>query len=204
MTKHRLHPKDTLLLASANQGKLVELEALLLPYGIALCSIAQYYQGELAEDGETFEANALQKARFASNLSGLPALADDSGFCVAALDGAPGIYSARWAGENKDFQEAMKRIKTEMPANAAPDAYFVCVLALCFPDGTEQCFRGEIHGDFCWPAQGNKGFGYDPVFIPKGHTRTFGEMSPAEKDQISHRAIAFAQFQRKVLTQRVS
>lgn len=201
MTIRRLHSSDTLLLASANKGKLVELRALLSPYGISLESIAQYFDGELAEDGDTFEANALQKAHFASKLSGLPALADDSGFCVAALDGAPGIYSARWAGETKDFQSAMRRVHAEVPADAIRDAYFVCVLALCFPDGSAQCFRGEVHGNFCWPPLGDQGFGYDPIFIPKGDNRTFGQMPGHEKDLISHRAAAFAKFQREALPQ---
>lgn len=196
---HRLNTNDTLLLASANRGKIAELVALLTPYGIALKSIAEYHTGELAEDGTTFEANALQKARFACQVSGLPALADDSGFCVAALDGAPGIYSARWAGEQKDFQQAMQRVQSEMPKNAAPDAHFVCVLALCFPDGSEKCFRGEVHGRFCWPPRGNRGFGYDPVFIPAGDHRTFGEIPAEEKDLISHRAQAFAQFRKEAL-----
>ena len=198
---HRLHPNDTLLLASANAGKITELTALLTPYGIALKSIAEYHTGELAEDGDTFEANALQKARFASTVSGLPALADDSGFCVTALGGAPGIYSARWAGEKKNFRDAMHRVHTEMPADAVTDAHFVCVLALCFPDGRQQCFRGEVHGEFSWPPKGDQGFGYDPVFTPKGYNQTFGQMNPTEKDQISHRARAFALFQREALPQ---
>ena len=195
----RLHAHDTLLLASANRGKIVELSALLAPYSIALRSIGDFHTGELAEDGDTFEANALQKARFACGVSGLPALADDSGFCVAALHDAPGIYSARWAGEGKDFQQAMQRVQTEMPEDAVPDAHFVCVLALCFPDGHEKCFRGEVHGSFYWPPLGDQGFGYDPVFIPTGHDQTFGQMPPAAKERISHRAAAFALFQREAL-----
>ena len=195
----RLCAEDTLLLASANQGKIAELSSLLAPYEITLDSITEYHNGEMAEDGATFEDNALQKARFASAVSGLPALADDSGFCVVALDDAPGIYSARWAGPRKDFLHAMGKVRAEMPDNAFPEAYFVCVLALCFPDGSEACFRGEIHGEFCWPPRGTKGFGYDPVFIPEGNVRTFGEMLPEEKDHTSHRARAFTQFQQRAL-----
>ena len=197
----RLHPQDTLLLASANSGKLAELSALLMPYDITLKSITEYHNGALAEDGQSFEANALQKARFACKLAQLPALADDSGFCLTALGNAPGIYSARWAGENRDFRYAMHRVHEAMPKDAATDAHFVCVLALCFPDGYEKCFRGEVHGHFCWPPRGDQGFGYDPVFIPQNHDRTFGQMPAAEKDRISHRAHAFRLFQHEVLPQ---
>lgn len=195
----RLKAKDTLLLASANTGKITELSAMLAPFGITLTSIAEFHPGELAEDGTTFEENALQKARFCCKISGLPALADDSGFCVAALDGRPGIYSARWAGSRKDFQRAMNRVHDEIPENTASTAYFVCVLAICFPDGHEACFRGEVHGQCSWPPRGNNGFGYDPIFIPEGETRTFGEMSAQDKDAISHRTEAFRLFQQKIL-----
>lgn len=195
----RLSPDDTLLLASANQGKLAELSVMLAPFGVALASIGEFYTGELAEDGTTFEENALQKAHFSTKLSNLPALADDSGFCVDALDGRPGVYSARWAGAKKDFLHAMNKVHAEMPEDADLSAHFVCVLAVAFPDGTEHCFRGEIHGKVSWPPRGFKGFGYDPIFIPEGETRTFGEMPPKEKDLISHRAKAFALFRQEML-----
>ena len=187
------------MLASANPGKVRELSALVAPHGIRVVPISDFVSGELVEDGQTFEDNALQKARYATSVSGLPALSDDSGFCVAGLGGQPGIHSARWAGASRDFSAAMERVRQTLDSTADPSAHFVCVLAICFPDSTSLTFRGEVHGRFCWPPRGQHGFGYDPVFIPDGHDRTFAEMSPDEKEALSHRRHAFDQFCAAVL-----
>jgi XTP/dITP diphosphohydrolase len=155
----------------------------------------QVGQPEPEETGATFEDNAALKARAAAEASGLIALADDSGLVVPALGGAPGIYSARWAGPEKDFLVAMERVRRELGDKAigASDrrAHFVAVLALAWPDGAIACFRGEVHGRLVWPPRGDRGFGYDPMFLPDGYELTFGEMDPDEKHRISHRARAF-------------
>ncbi len=146
------------------------------------------------EDGDSFEANARIKAVAAATASGKPALADDSGFCVAALDAAPGIYSARWAGPDGDFGHAMARVAEKMGDAEDRTAWFVCALAIAWPDGACRAFRGEVWGDAVWPPRGSQGFGYDPMFIPGGHSMTFGEMAPAAKHAMSHRAHAFRLF----------
>lgn len=186
-----------IVIASHNEGKVREFRELLAPFGFDVKSARELNLTEPEETGDTFEANAELKARAASQASGLLALADDSGLCVAALDGAPGIYSARWAGEAKDFSFAATRIAQELqqlgidPVGAS--AYFVCVLSLAYPDGTMRTIRGEIHGTLTFPARGTRGFGYDPIFVPTGYLETFGELDPALKNRMSHRAQAFTQ-----------
>lgn len=190
-------PITSLVVASHNQGKAREIHQLLAPLGIDVKSAAELDLPEPEETGDTFEANAELKSRAATETCGLVALADDSGLAIPELDGAPGIYSARWAGPNKDFAAAMDRIHAELKAkgvemNGCP-AYFVCVLSLARPDGTVQNFRGEVHGLLTYPARGEHGFGYDPIFIPEGYKQTFGEMNPEQKERMSHRTRAFAQ-----------
>lgn len=204
MTTRRLDPGDRLVVASHNPGKVREIEALLAPYGTAVVSAAALGLPEPDETGATFAANAEIKALAAAAAATLPALADDSGLEVAALDGAPGIYSARWAGADKDFTAAMARVEQELQARGAdlPEARranFACALAIAWPDAIHATFEGKVFGRLVWPARGHKGFGYDPMFVPDGHTRTFGEMEPAEKHAMSHRARAFAAFVREVL-----
>ncbi|MDT9599785.1 RdgB/HAM1 family non-canonical purine NTP pyrophosphatase [Sphingosinicella rhizophila] len=184
-----------LVIASHNPGKVREIAELLGPYGIEAVSAADLDLPEPDEIGVTFVDNADLKARSAADLSGLPALADDSGLCVDALEGRPGIYSARWAGENKDFRIAMERVHREMLAvdpEAGRNAHFVCALAVCWPqDGQCESFEGRVDGTLVWPPRGDNGFGYDPMFQPIGYDRTFAEMDPAEKYAIDHRADAF-------------
>ena len=180
-----------LVIASHNSGKIEEITALLMPFGVEAVSAAALDLPEPEETGDSFEANAALKAKAAAAASGSPALADDSGLVVPALDGAPGIYSARWAGPSKDFGEAMARVEREL-ADKDRSAIFVAVLALAWPDGHLEWFRGEAPGRLVWPPRGKCGFGYDPMFIPDGGSLTFGELDPAEKHRISHRARAFA------------
>jgi XTP/dITP diphosphohydrolase len=186
-----LRAGERLVIASHNPGKVEEIEALLMPYGVAAIGAGALGLAEPEETGASFEANAALKARAASAASGLPALADDSGLVVPALDGAPGIYSARWAGPTKDFRMAMERVQREL-GDKSRHAHFVAVLALGWPDGGIENFRGEVHGQLTWPPRGERGFGYDPIFVPDGYTMTFGEMAPEDKHHISHRARAFA------------
>ena len=181
---------DRLVLASHNPGKVKEIAELLRPFGVAVRSAADLKLPEPEETGESFAANAELKARNAAQ-SGLPALADDSGLSVAALGGRPGIHSARWAGPGKDFAIAMQRVEDALKGKQDRRARFVCALALAWPDGHVETFRGEVEGTLVWPPRGTKGFGYDPMFRPKGFDVTFGEMAPAEKHKISHRAMAF-------------
>jgi XTP/dITP diphosphohydrolase len=180
-----------LVIASHNLGKVEEIAALLAPYEIETVSSAALGLPEPEETGDSFEANAALKARAAAEASGLPALADDSGLVVPALGGAPGIYSARWAGAAKDFVSAMARVQSEL-GDRNRSASFVAVLALAWPNGETELFRGEVEGTLTWPPRGDRGFGYDPIFVPRGGTHTFGEIDPAEKHRISHRARAFA------------
>lgn len=185
-----------LVIASHNKGKVVEIADLLGPYGAEPVSAGQLGLPEPEETGTTFKANAELKALAAAKATGMPALADDSGLCVDALGGAPGIYSARWAGETKDFAMAMRRIHDEIAAKgegAPRTAHFVCALSLAWPDGHVDTFEGYVHGTLVWPPRGEKGFGYDPMFLPEGHDMTFGEMDPDHKHAISHRARAFVQ-----------
>jgi XTP/dITP diphosphohydrolase len=188
---------DRLVIASHNPGKIEEIAALLAPFAVAVVSAGSLGIPEPDETGGTFEANAALKARAAAEASGLPALADDSGLVVPSLGGAPGIYSARWSGTAKDFRAAMERVNREL-GDRDRNAAFVAVLALAWPDGPDardavvELFRGEVQGNLVWPPRGDRGFGYDPMFVPAGGALTFGEMDPAEKHKISHRARAFA------------
>lgn len=184
-----------LVIASHNQGKVREFGALLADYGLELVSAGDLDLPEPEETGTTFVMNAELKARAAADLSGLPALADDSGMCVEALGGDPGIFSARWAGESKDFGAAMQLVHDKVAAieDAPRDAHFVCALALAWPDGHVEWFEGRVDGMLVWPPRGDKGFGYDPMFLPEGREQTFGEMEESEKQSTSHRADAFGQ-----------
>ena len=183
-----------MVIASHNPGKIREIAGLLAPYGAKPVSAADLGLVEPEETGDTFRANAELKARAAAAKA--PALADDSGLVVTALDGSPGIHSARWAGPERDFAAAMTRINDLL--GEAPDrsAHFLCVLSLCWPDGYCETFKGRVDGTLVWPPRGERGFGYDPMFLPDdrppGGEKTFGEMAPAQKDAISHRADAFA------------
>jgi XTP/dITP diphosphohydrolase len=192
----RLKPGGKLVVASHNPGKLREIMELLAPYGIESLGAAQLGLPEPEETGTSFAENARLKAEAATKGSGLHALADDSGLCVAALDGAPGIYSARWAGPSKDFRFAMARVQRELHETGGHDtrAYFICALALAAPGGETEVFEGRVYGALTFPPRGDKGFGYDPIFVPEGHRITFGEMEPKVKHAMSHRAVAFAKF----------
>lgn len=180
-----------LVIASHNAGKVREIAELLAPYSVDVVSAGALGLPEPEETGATFEENAVLKADAAARASGLPALADDSGLVVPALDGAPGIYSARWAEPGRDFRVAMERVERELGANADRAAWFACVLALSWPDGHSEAFEGRVTGALIWPPRGKLGFGYDPMFVADGHDLTFGEMAPEAKHAISHRADAF-------------
>jgi XTP/dITP diphosphohydrolase len=191
-----------LVIASHNAGKVREIEALLGPYGIEAVSAAELDLPEPEETGTTFVANAELKALQAADLSGLPALADDSGLCVEALGDEPGIFSARWAGEGKDFAVAMQRVEDRLaalPPETSRAAHFVCALALAWPDGHVEWFEGRVDGCLVWPPRGQNGFGYDAMFVPLGGEQSFGEMDPDAKHAISHRAVAFRQLVEAVL-----
>ena len=193
-----------LVIASHNAGKVREINALLAPYGIEAISAAELDLPEPEETGTTFVANAELKALQAADLSGLPALADDSGLCVEALGGDPGVYTANWAEtpNGRDWTLAMTKVEQALAAkgpHASRDAHFVCVLALAWPDGHVQWFEGRADGTLTWPPRGQVGFGYDPVFVPTGSDVTYAEMDPAQKHAISHRAAAFAQLIAAVL-----
>jgi XTP/dITP diphosphohydrolase len=180
-----------LVIASHNPGKLREIAELVAPFDVAVVSAGTLGLPEPEETGNSFAANAALKAHAAANGATLPALADDSGLVVPALDGAPGIYSARWAGPTKDFAVAMRRVHEALGANPDRRAWFVSALAVAWPDGTLAAFEGRVDGTLVWPPRGARGFGYDPMFLPIGGSETFGEMEPAAKHAISHRAIAF-------------
>jgi len=185
--------EDHLVIASHNAGKVTEIAELLTPLGIAVESAGDLGLPEPVEDGVTFVDNAVLKARAATMGSKLPALADDSGLAVTALGGDPGIYSARWAEtpKGRDFDIAMARVQAALGDNADRSAEFVCVLALAWPDGHVETFEGRVGGTIVWPPRGDRGFGYDPIFRATGDDRTFGEIDPGEKHDISHRAVAF-------------
>ncbi len=189
----RLPRGSVLVVASHNPGKVREIKALLGPHGIEPVSAASLNLPEPEETGLTFLANAELKARAAADASHHPALADDSGLWVNALNGDPGIYSARWAGPTKDFRIAMARIEKELREKSATDfsAKFVCALSIALPHGEIKSFEGEVHGKLTFPPRGVQGFGYDPIFIPDGWDQTFGEIDPQVKNDMSHRAIAF-------------
>ena len=180
-----------LVLASHNSGKVVEISELLEPFGADLVSVGELGLPEPEETGATFIANAELKALAATKGSGLPALADDSGLVVPALGGDPGIYSARWAGPSKNFGSAMRKVEEGLRGEKDRAAQFVSALTLAWPDGHIVSVQGTVQGELIWPPRGDRGFGYDPVFVAVGYDITFGEMDPVEKHQISHRADAF-------------
>lgn len=190
---------DRLLVATHNAGKLEEMAALLAPFGVSVVGAAELGLAEPAETESTFIGNARIKAHAAAKATGLPALADDSGIEVDALDGAPGVYTADWAEtpNGRDFAMAMTRTWTECEAKAAPlprTGRFRSTLVLAWPDGSDQVFEGKVEGQLVWPMRGTQGHGYDPMFMPEGYDVTFAEMDPALKNKISHRADAFAKF----------
>ncbi len=190
-SQHRRFEDPRLVIASHNQGKVGEIATLLAPFGTEAVAVADWGLPEPEETGNSFAANAELKARAAAKASGLAALADDSGLQVAALDGRPGICSARWAGPENDFRVAMRRVEEALSGLDDRRANFTCALALCWPDGHMETFEGFVFGSLVWPPRGEKGFGYDPMFAADGHDVTFGEMEPDEKQRISHRADAF-------------
>lgn len=198
MTQLPLKAGTKLVLASHNKGKLAEFSTLLADFGITVLSAGDLDLPEPDETETTFAGNAALKAVAAAKATNLPVLSDDSGLCVSALGGAPGIYSARWAGPDKDFPAAMARIHDGIGPDER-DAWFICVLCLAFPHGTTHLFEGRVNGQITWPPRGEKGHGYDPIFTPEGETRTFAEMEEAEKNAISHRARAFKAFREACL-----
>ncbi len=179
-----------LVIASHNLGKVAEVESLMSSLVANIYSAGELGLIEPDETGLTFVANAQLKAVNAAKKTGLPALGDDSGLVVAALNGAPGIYSARWAEGSKDFDVAMKKIERELGGTADRRAHFTCALSLVWPDGHSETVEGNVRGELVWPPRGEKGFGYDPMFLGEGYNVTFGEMSPEEKHKISHRGKA--------------
>lgn len=181
-----------LLIATHNAGKAKEIAILLSPYISKFSTAADHNLPEPEETGKTFVENAVLKAQAAAQATGMITLADDSGLAVNALQGNPGIYSARWGGETKDFDIAMQRVQDTLGDEKDRSAYFVCVLAVGWPDGHSEVFEGRVNGDIIWPPRGEKGFGYDPIFQPTKHIQSFAEMEPEEKQKISHRARAFA------------
>lgn len=195
-----------LVVASHNEGKVREIRELLAPFGIETVSAGELGIPEPVEDGTTFARNAEIKARTCADASGLPSLSDDSGFAVAALDGAPGVYAADWAelptrekaysGQRRDFAMAMWHVHDKLgrAANPSRDAHFVCALCLAVPGEAPRIYEGRVDGEVVWPPRGDRGFGYDPIFVPDGGALTFGEMDPDAKHAISHRADAFAKF----------
>lgn len=204
MVMTKLSRGTRLVVASHNPGKVWEIEQLIVPYGLDAISAGDLGLAEPEESEPTFTGNAKLKAVAAATGSGLPALADDSGLEVDCLGGAPGIYSARWAGPGKDFGLAMKRLGEEITSrngwvSPGPCANFISVLCLAWPDGETQLFEGKVFGHLVWPPRGGNGFGYDPMFVPDGGTETFGEMQPEGKYAISHRTRAFAAFKAAML-----
>lgn len=197
MTTTRKLPSGRILAATHNAGKVKELTALLADIGFTAVSAGELGLPEPEETADTFQGNAELKALAAARAANEPALADDSGLSCDGLSGAPGIYSARWAGPEKDFRAAMQKVEDGLKAETTDDgevdkrASFVCVLSLAWPDGHVESFEGIVRGQLVFPPRGNRGFGYDPIFVPEGETETFGEMDPDRKHAMSHRAIAF-------------
>ena len=190
MNKHIFNGKK-ILIASHNTGKVREIKVLLKPLKIKILSASDFNLNEPVENGLSFEENALIKSSYASKITGIPSLSDDSGICFSDLNNEPGVYSARWAGKNKNFQLAMSKINDSLKNIKKPsyNCFFVCALSLCWPDGSNSL--GKIDGKFSWPPRGNFGFGYDPIFKPSGYDQTFAEMEAKFKHSISHRSIAF-------------
>lgn len=202
----RLRRGDRLVVASHNPGKVWEIQQLLVPHGLDAMSAGDLGLPEPEETEATFEGNARLKAMLAAQGTGLAALGDDSGLEVDCLGGAPGIYSARWAGPTRDFSIAMRKVAEEIAARKGwgapgPRANFISVLCLAWPDGATQFFEGKVHGVLVWPSRGGNGFGYDPMFLMDGEALTFGEMEPAQKYALSHRTRAFALFTRALLAE---
>ncbi len=196
---NKLQAGTRIVVASHNPGKVWEIQQLIAPYGLEAISAGALKLTEPEETETTFAGNARLKAVAAAKASGMPALADDSGLEVEALKGAPGIYSARWAGPTKDFSIAMQKVADEITmrggwVGSGPRANFISVLCLAWPDGSNQIFKGKVFGSLVWPPRGGNGFGYDPMFQPDGSDQTFGEMPPEEKNAMSHRTRAFAAF----------
>ena len=191
--------QDRIVIASHNKGKINEISKLLIPHGVNTISATQLNLPTPEENGKTFVENAEIKAIASAKSSSLPALADDSGLVIPVIGGKPGIYSARWTsdvkGQSDDFDYAFRKIKDAIEKiglnPTGQKAFFCCALSLCWPDGVMNSFEGFVHGSLSFPPKGNKGFGYDPIFIPKNRKMTFGEMCPSEKHKISHRAEAF-------------
>ena len=192
---------NEIVIASHNEGKVKEIRSLLKPLGFKIYSAKKFKINEPIENGKTFSENSLIKSRNASLKSGIPAIADDSGLCVLSLNNDPGIYSARWAGKSKNFDNAMKKIEKKMIKNklfnkSSRRAFFCCALSIYFPNNDFRIFEGKKYGHIQFPASGINGFGYDPIFIPKGYKKTFGEMNFEYKERISHRSIAFKKMKR--------
>ena len=183
--------EDCLVIASHNAGKVREIDILLQPFGVTTLSAGELGLPEPEETGDTFTANAVLKAEAAAMAVKLPALSDDSGLAVDALDGSPGMYSARWGGPERDFDVAMRKVEDKLTPKNLRTAHFACVLALAWPDGHIEAFEGRVDGTLVWPPRGALGFGYDPMFMPNGRAETFGEMDQEAKHRISHRADAF-------------
>ncbi len=188
---------NKLVIASHNKGKVNEIKDILNPYKFIVLTSEDLNIDEPLEDGESFEQNALIKSLYSANKSGYVALSDDSGICINSLSGKPGIHSARMAGKDKNFLKAMKKIHSQIKDKTDKSCKFVCSLSLCWPKGNNITVSGEIHGQFVWPPRGKLGFGYDPIFLPNGKNKTFGEMDPTLKHAISHRNIAFQKLKYK-------
>ena len=196
--------KKKVIVASHNSGKVREIKSLLKPYSFSIQSASDLKIKEPRETGKNFVENAILKAKFVSKKSGYIALADDSGLCINLLNGEPGIYSARWAGKDKDFKLAIKKIekkliKIDPHSNFKYRSHFCCALALSFPNGRTISFQGKVYGQLQFPAKGLNGFGYDPIFVPNGYKKTFGEMNYSYKERISHRQKAFKKLKKYLL-----
>ncbi len=204
----RKFTEKELVIASHNTGKIREIGELLVPYDVHVSGGTEYNLPEPEETEDSFIGNARLKSEYFAAHVHKPCLADDSGLVVPALDGAPGIYSARWAGEPRDFYQAMGRVKKELEERKlkpeGQDAHFVCALALTWPDGHTEVVEGKVFGALTFPPRGEKGFGYDPIFIPEGHQLTFAEIEPEAKHRISHRANAFNQLIEHVFSKSVA
>lgn len=200
MTNRKIVP-GRLVAATHNAGKVKELKDLLEPLGFDVVSAAELELPVPDETETTFGGNALIKARAAAIATGSPALSDDSGLSVEALGGAPGVYSADWAGDPRDFGRAMEKVEAAISDTGSANrrAKFTCALAVVWPDGHEDVFEGDVHGALVWPPRGKNGFGYDPIFVADGETETFGEMDPDKKHAMSHRADAFRQLKAALL-----
>jgi XTP/dITP diphosphohydrolase len=193
LKKNRRFTETKLLIASGNKGKIMEITELFGGYNVQMIPASDFSIEEPEETGDSFKANAELKAMHYSKKSGLAALADDSGLCIEALYGEPGIHSARWAGEKKDYSLAIAKIQEELKKSTSQslEAQFICALSLYWPDGHSETVEGKVKGTLTFPPRGEKGFGYDPIFIPRGYDKTFAELSGAVKHEISHRADAF-------------